>query len=142
MLGWGRASRAACLMTRREEAYFWPLFALAVLVSLWHAGVTLSHTKVFPTPMDVQRGLRELLNKGLLWNYVRDSLFRVGAGYLLAGSLAIPTGLVLGWYPSAATAVSPLIQIMRRSSPLAWLPLSIAWFGIGNQASISLIFLP
>jgi len=128
-------------MTRRWEPLFWPLFAMALFGGAWYAGVVLSHTKVFPTPLDVERGLRELIHRGLLWNYMRDSLFRVGSGYLLAIVLAIPTGLVLGWYPSAATAVNPLIQIMRPISPLAWIPLSILWFGIGDQAAIFLIFL-
>ena len=128
-------------MTRRWESIFWPLFAGAVFLGLWYVAVLLSHTKVFPGPMDVQRGLMELIRKGVLWNYIRDSLFRVGAGYSLAILLGIPSGLILGWYPSAATAVNPLIQILRPISPLAWIPLSIVWFGIGNQAAIFLIFL-
>src|SRR5438876_798107 len=128
-------------MTRRWESWFWPLFALALFLGLWQISVTLSHTRIFPAPLDVQRGLRELIRKGLLWSYIGDSLFRVGMGYLAAVALAIPTGLALGWYPSSARAVNPLIQIMRPISPLAWIPLSIVWFGIGNQAAIFLIFL-
>src|SRR5438128_8918588 len=128
-------------MTRRWESFFWPLFAFAVFLSLWHASVVWSQSHIFPAPIDVLRGLRELVNKGLLWNYIRDSLFRVGAGYSLAVALGIPAGLILGWYPSSATAVNPLIQILRPISPLAWIPLSIVWFGIGNQAAIFLIFL-
>jgi NitT/TauT family transport system permease protein len=128
-------------MTRRWESWFWPLFALALFLGLWQISVTLSHTRIFPAPLDVQRGLRELIRKGLLWSYIGDSLFRVGTGYLAAVALGIPTGLALGWYPSSAKAVNPLIQIMRPISPLAWIPLSIVWFGIGNQAAIFLIFL-
>src|SRR5262249_3960301 len=128
-------------MTRRWESLFWPLFAFTTFLCFWYGAVILSHTKVFPGPMAVQRGLLELFRKGLLWNYVRDSLFRVGTGYSLAILFGIPTGLVLGWYPSSAAAVNPLIQILRPISPLAWIPLSIVWFGIGNQAAIFLIFL-
>jgi len=128
-------------MTRRWESIFWPLLAFTMFLGLWHAAVILSQTKVFPGPLEVQRGLMELIRKGLLWNYILDSLFRVGTGYSLAVMLGIPVGLVLGWYPSAATAVNPLIQILRPISPLAWIPLSIVWFGIGNQAAIFLIFL-
>src|SRR5687767_89037 len=128
-------------MTRRWESIFWPLLVLATFLGLWHTAVILSHTTVFPGPLEVQRGLLELIRRGLLWNYIRDSLFRVGSGYSLAVLLGIPLGLVLGWYPSAATAVNPLIQIMRPISPLAWIPLSIVWFGIGNEAAIFLIFL-
>ena len=128
-------------MIRRWETYFWPLFALAVFLGLWHFSVIWSHTRVFPAPLDVAKGLRELARKGLLLSYVGDSLLRVGVGYSLAITLGIPTGLILGWYPSSATAVNPLIQIMRPISPLAWIPLAIVWFGIGNASAMFLIFL-
>ena len=128
-------------MTRRWESIFLPLFAAAVFLAVWQAGVVWSHTRVFPAPLDVLRGLGELARKGLLFGYIRDSLFRVGVGYSLAVVLGIPTGLILGWYPDSATAVNPVIQILRPISPLAWIPLSIVFFGIGNMAAIFLIFL-
>ena len=83
----------------------------------------------------------ELARKGLLWGYIRDSLGRVGAGYLLAAILGIPAGLTLGWYPAAAQIVNPVIQMVRPISPIAWIPLAIVWFGVGNAAAIYLIFL-
>jgi len=128
-------------MTRRWETIFLPFFAAAVFLALWQMGVTLSHTRVFPTPLDVIRGFQELIRKGLLLSYTRDSLFRVGTGYLLAVSAGIPAGLLLGWYPAAARAFNPVIQLMRPISPLAWIPLSIVWFGIGDMSAVFLIFL-
>ncbi len=126
---------------KRWESWFWPVFAMAVVLAVWHFGVIFSHTRTFPSPLQVVNGLQELIRKGLLAGYVRDSLFRVGAGYLTAVALAIPIGLVLGWYPEAARAVNPVIQMMRPISPLAWIPVAIVWFGVGNQAPIFLIFL-
>lgn len=126
---------------KRWEYYFWPLLALAAFLLLWQVSVAWSQSRIFPAPLDVARGVRELVRKGLLWGYIADSLMRVGAGYSLAVMLGIPTGLILGWYPSSATAVNPLIQILRPISPLAWIPLAIVWFGIGNGAAIFLIFL-
>jgi NitT/TauT family transport system permease protein len=49
--------------------------------------------------------------------------------------------LLLGWYPAAAFVVNPTIQILRPISPIAWIPVSIVWFGVGNLAAIYLIFL-
>jgi len=112
-----------------------------VFVGLWQSGVVVSHTRVFPAPAAVVRGFEELIRKGLLFNYTKDSLYRVGVGYSLAVVLGIPTGLLLGWYPVAARTVNPLIQILRPISPLAWIPLSIVWFGIGDLAAMFLIFL-
>ncbi len=128
-------------MRRHLESLIWPLLGAGLFLLVWHWGVVLSHTRVLPSPLDVQRGMAELVKKGLLWKYMRDSLTRVGSGYLLAVSLGIPTGLVLGWYPMAARAVNPVIQMLRPISPLAWIPLSIIWFGVGDLAAMFLIFL-
>ena len=86
-------------------------------------------------------GLQELARKGLLAGYVRDSLMRVSTGYATALVLGIPIGLVLGWYPTAARAVNPVIQMVRPISPLAWIPVAIVWFGVGEMAPVFLIFL-
>ena len=126
---------------RRWEPYAWPLCAAAVLLCVWQAVVAGSGTRVFPSPLAVERGLAELVHKGLLWRYIPDSLFRVSVGYILAILCGIPLGLLLGWYPSAAAAGNPVIQMLRPISPLAWIPLAIVWFGAGNLASIFLIFL-
>jgi NitT/TauT family transport system permease protein len=126
---------------RNWESIFWPLLALSVLLAVWYFAVKLSGSKVFPSPGDVQRGMAELVRKGLLWSYIRDSLMRVGIGYLFALLLGIPSGLLLGWYPAAAAVVNPVIQMLRPISPIAWIPISIIWFGVGDAAAIYLIFL-
>jgi len=126
---------------RKWEKYFWPIFAALLFLALWHFSVKWSATKVFPSPLDVERGMAELVGKGLLIRYVADSLQRVACGYLTAAALGIPLGLLLGWYPVAAFVVNPTIQMLRPISPIAWIPVSIVWFGVGNLAAIYLIFL-
>jgi NitT/TauT family transport system permease protein len=123
------------------EKYVWPLSAAAILLAGWYFSVKWSHTKVFPSPLDVGKGTAELFHKGVLAKYVLDSLRRVAAGYLGAALLAIPGGLFLGWYPGAAFVVNPTIQMLRPISPIAWIPVSIVWFGVGDLAAIYLIFL-
>ena len=59
----------------------------------------------------------------------------------IAVALGVPSGLLLGWYPAAAAVVNPVIQMMRPISPIAWIPVSIIWFGVGDAAAIYLIFL-
>jgi NitT/TauT family transport system permease protein len=123
------------------EKYFWPLLAACTFILLWHFFVRWSDTKIFPSPFNVERGMAELIHKGLLWQYVLDSLRRVASGYLLAAVLAIPSGLLLGWYPSAASVVNPAIEMVRPISPIAWIPVAIVWFGVGDRTAIFLIFL-
>lgn len=127
--------------TRKWEQYFWPLLAGAFLLTVWHYSVRLTGSKVFPSPLDVERGMAELVRKGVLWSYISDSLMRVAVGYVTAVLLGIPIGLMLGWYPAAGKVVNPVIQMMRPISPIAWIPVSIIWFGVGNMAAVYLIFL-
>ena len=104
----------------------WPLFTAGIFLTVWHVSVQWTASSVFPSPLDVERGMAELLRKGVLWAYIGDSLRRVGAGYLAAAALGIPLGLLLGWYPAAAAVVNPAIQILRPISPIACdLPVSI-----------------
>ncbi len=111
-----------------------PLVALAV----WYAAVKLTGTSIFPSPVDVVRGLSDLPNLGA---YIRDSLFRVLCGYGAAVLLGVPAGLLMGWWSGLASAANPLIQLLRPISPIAWMPLAVIWFGVSNLAPIFLIFL-
>jgi len=127
--------------SRRWEKFLWPILAAALLLLLWKFAVAWSGTKVFPSPHDVQKGLAELLRKGLLWGYIGDSLGRVAIGFGLATALGIPFGLTLGWYPAANRVVNPLFQLLRPISPIAWIPVAVILFGIGGRAATFLIFL-
>jgi NitT/TauT family transport system permease protein len=126
---------------RKWERSFWPVLAGAGFLTFWYLAVKYSGSKIFPGPYEVERGMAELVHKGLLWSYIGDSLMRVAAGYLTAVLLGVPTGLLLGWYPAAGQVVNPVIQMLRPISPIAWIPLSIIWFGVGDMAAIYLIFL-
>jgi NitT/TauT family transport system permease protein len=126
---------------KNRESLILPLLTGAAVLILWDISVRLTHTTIFPSPASVWRGAVELLRKGVLLSYMRDSLFRVGAGYLLGVILGVPLGITLGWYKVAADAFNPVIQMMRPISPLAWMPLAIIWFGVSELAPIFLIFL-
>ncbi|HEV3485447.1 MAG TPA: ABC transporter permease, partial [Vicinamibacterales bacterium] len=118
-----------------------PLVVALLMVALWHTAVVATGTAIFPSPMEVAKGTIDLLQRGLLWSYIGDSLLRVAIGYALAALLGVPLGLLLGWLTPLARAVNPLIQMLRPISPLAWMPLAVIWFGVSNLAPIFLIFL-
>jgi NitT/TauT family transport system permease protein len=126
---------------KKWEQFFWPLIASALFLLLWHVAVRWSGSTIFPSPGDVERGIVELLEKGVLWAYIGDSLRRVAVGFGASVILGIPLGLIFGWYPAVAQVVNPTIQMVRPISPIAWIPLSIVWFGVGDKASIFLIFM-
>ena len=123
------------------EKLFWPVLATGIFMLLWHYLVFWTATKVFPSPTDVAKGIRELLEKKLLWSYVGDSLRRVAIGYGFAVLIGIPLGLTLGWYPALNRIVNPVLQFLRPISPIAWIPIAIILFGVGDSAATFLIFL-
>jgi len=123
------------------EKFFWPLLAAALLLALWHYSVVWTATKVFPSPLSVEKGLAELLRKHVLWSDIGDSLRRVAFGFGTAAIVGIPLGLTLGWYPALNQVLNPVLQILRPISPIAWIPVAIIFFGIGDRAAVFLIFL-
>jgi NitT/TauT family transport system permease protein len=111
------------------------------MLAVWHVAAVRQTTPILPTPLQVLLGIFELAQKGLLLRYIVASLFRVTWGFASAALLAIPLGLLIGWFRRGELALNPLIQIFRPISPLAWIPISILWFGVGDMAAIFLIFL-
>src|ERR1700735_2707502 len=122
------------------KKFFWPLLAAGLLLALCHYSVVWTATKVFPSPLTVEKGLAQLLHRHVLWADIGDSLRRVAIGFGLAAIIGVPLGLALGWYPALNQVVNPVIQILRPISPIAWIPVAIVFFGVGDHAATSLIF--
>ena len=126
---------------RKWEKFFWPLLVSALLLAIWHYCVIWTATRIFPSPLEVERGMADLLQKHVLWVDISDSLRRVAIGFGAASVVGIPLGLVLGWYPAADYVINPVMQILRPISPIAWIPVAIIFFGVGDAPAIFLIFL-
>jgi len=126
---------------RKWERLFWPILVCALLLAMWHYCVIWTATRIFPSPLSVERGMAELLRQNVLWGDIGDSLRRVAIGFGAAAALGVPLGLTLGWYPAANQVVNPVMQILRPISPIAWIPVAIIFFGVGDYAAIFLIFL-
>lgn len=133
LVGWYRGKRRIVL----------PLVSLAAILLLWE--LTARHSgwsaQVFPSPSKVMRGMGELIVNGMLWRHSVASLFRVTAGFYLAVIFAIPLGILLGRMETFNLMLNPVIQFLRPISPLAWIPLAVLWFGIGDKPAVFLIFL-
>ena len=114
---------------------------IAVLLMAWWLTVIETHSVIFPTPWQVVTGTVELIRDGTLWIHIGASLMRVGVGFSLAVVVAVPLGLWLGRVKWAYSTLNPLFQILRPISPIAWIPLAILWFGVGNASPIYLIFI-
>ena len=118
-----------------------PLAVVGAVIAAWWISVIVSESLIFPTPWQVVTGLYELIEEGTLLEHIGASLFRVGTGFFLALALGVPLGLLMGWVGAAFAMLNPIIQILRPISPIAWIPIAILWFGVGDLSPIFLIFL-
>ena len=117
------------------------MIVIGLLIALWWMIVAGNDSAIFPTPGQVLTGAWELAEDGTLWEHITASLFRVATGFGLAFLVAVPLGLWMGWVSSAFYTLNPLFQMLRPISPIAWIPLAILWFGVGNMSPIFLIFI-
>jgi NitT/TauT family transport system permease protein len=117
------------------------LAVIVLLLAAWWMIVKATRSVIFPTPWQVVTGIVELIRDGTLWRHIGASLGRVGSGFLLAVAVAVPIGLWMGWVRGVHDTLNPLFQILRPISPIAWIPIAILWFGVGNASPIYLIFI-
>ena len=87
---------------KRFSSVLLPLATAVIFLIVWHSLVRLSGSDLFPTPMEVVKGIQELFEKGLLLKYIVASLFRVSWGFGLAVLAGVPLGLILGWFKPAS----------------------------------------
>ncbi len=116
-----------------------PFLVVALFIGIWWFAA--KGSPIFPNPGQVAAALVELVREGTLIRHVASSLYRVTLGYGLALLLGIPVGSLMGWYPGIYRALNPIVQLLRPISPIAWIPLAILWFGVGDSSPIFLIFL-
>lgn len=135
----------AAARPRRLRAIGWtllPLAGIAALVLLWDLALSLGRgPQLLPRPWAVAQAIAELARKGFLVKHVVASLFRVTWGYLAAVLVGIPLGVLLGWHRRGGEALAPLLEVFRPISPLAWIPIAILWFGVGDVSATFIIFL-
>jgi len=117
------------------------LLSIAVAILAWDLAIRLAGNTLIPGPWAVVRAIGELAASGQLFRYAIASLFRVTWGFSLAVIVGIPLGLVLGWFGRGGRTVGPILQFLRPISPLAWIPLAILWFGVGDSSAVFLIFI-
>lgn len=79
------------------------------------------------------------ISKGVLFDALRASLFRIFTGFFIGTGSALVLGCLIGWYPLIEYIFDPLIEAIRPIPPLAYIPLVIIWFGIEEFSRVLLI---
>jgi len=127
-----------------EVQHFWLLVAFLLVwqaVSVFGTRINPQLDVMLPPPTAVFSAAVELANRHALMPQIVDSLYRVLLAVGTASVIGIPLGLAMGWFPRFRSIVDPLLEFIRPIPPLAWIPLSILWFGIGDTQIVYIIFL-
>jgi NitT/TauT family transport system permease protein/taurine transport system permease protein len=115
----------------------WPALAAIVpfipVVALW---TIVTEAEVFPRvflpgPLDVVRSFATLTYKGILPDYLQDSLIRLFTGAALGMALGIPLGILIGTSRWAHRICWPVLLFFQAIGDIAWLPILLIWFGFG-----------
>ncbi|MDO6407926.1 taurine ABC transporter permease TauC [Pantoea phytobeneficialis] len=141
---------------RRRRGLRWPfsrqlslsLLSVAVLLLVWW-GVTalgLIAPLFLPAPQQVLKKLLLIASPqgfmdATLWQHLGASLTRMLVALFFAALIGIPVGIAMGLSPAIRGLLDPLIELYRPVPPLAYLPLMVIWFGIGESSKILLIYL-
>src|ERR1700730_4288908 len=111
-------------------ASFVPLFPV---VAVWWIVTELGvFPRVFlPGPAEVVRSFESLVYKGILPEYLQDSIVRLAVGAFWGIALGIPLGVLIGMSQRPHTALWPLLLFFQAIGDIAWLPILVIWFGYG-----------
>ncbi|HBQ6528167.1 TPA: taurine ABC transporter permease TauC [Klebsiella pneumoniae] len=121
---------------------------LAVLLAVWWAvaALQLISPLFLPQPGQVLQKLITIAGPqgfmdATLWQHLAASLTRIVIALLAAVLIGVPVGIAMGLNSTVRGILDPLIELYRPVPPLAYLPLMVIWFGIGETSKILLIYL-
>lgn len=120
--------------------YFGLLIAIVILWGIMESNGQIN-TVILPAPGAIVQTFKQLVADGSLLKNLGISILRVLKGYALSAVLGVSLGIFLGLNKRAERATELIIQILRPIPPIAWIPLVILWFGIGESGKVFLIFL-
>lgn len=128
-------------MKKISPAFLLPVIIPVFFILIW---IYMAHVVNNEVILPQFRGVMELLSHpnvdlismGSLISNVLVSLARVLTGYILAVLLAIPLGILMGYYGNVFKLFNTFLGLFRPIPPLAWVPLVLAWFGVASFATM------
>ncbi len=115
-------------------------FGLAALIWESFAQSGLFAPALTPSLLAIGSALGQMLLNGTMLRHALYTLYRILLGFVLAGLVALPMGLLVGRFRRVERFVLPLVSVLNPIPSLAWVPVFILWFGLGNTATIALVF--
>jgi len=114
--------------------------SLLALVVLWHlVALWIGNHAILPQPLSVFQELYKLLVSGEIASHAAVSLWRLFVSFALAGVVGILLGICMGLWTLAHELLDPIVELLRPISGIAWIPLALFIFGVGNELPIFII---
>jgi NitT/TauT family transport system permease protein len=115
-------------------------FGLVALVWEGFARSGLFSSALSPSLAVIVPALVQMVVRGTIFVHVGYTLYRILWGLGLAALVGVPVGILMGRFKAAEGFVLPLVSVLSPIPSLAWVPVFILWFGLGDAASVALVF--
>ncbi|MCI0547037.1 MAG: ABC transporter permease [Candidatus Rokubacteria bacterium] len=115
------------------------VLAVWALVSYGNRQFEVIPPAVLPTPTEVASTAIALVGDGSLIRHVGISLLRIAEGFGIAAAAALVLGVLVGLCPPLRLMLEPVIEFVRPIPPLAFLPMFLVWFGLGETSKVAFI---
>lgn len=113
--------------------------AIVFAAYIWITSRPDNNPALLPPISDILKSFHTNLTSGSLLTALGASLFRIAMGFLVGTTLALIVGCLVGWYKVIEYLLDPLIEALRPVPPLAYIPIIIIWFGIGEFSRVLII---
>ncbi len=130
----------------KDNTPLYSIISIFAFLLIWYFNVILTDLKVImPTPWAVIVSFLDSfihpIGRHTMVIHILYSLMRVIPAFLLGSLIGIVLGILMGWYDTINAIFRPIYELIRPIPPIAWIPISIVWFGIGEGSKWFLIFL-
>ncbi|SHG42696.1 NitT/TauT family transport system permease protein [Thermosyntropha lipolytica DSM 11003] len=129
-------------VVKREKAvsFFYMLLTLVLFILVWQmAALKYNSELLLPTPLKTAVALYDAVRDPWILKNLLITLKRVLLGFLYALAIGVPLGYLMGYSKTVLQIMDPLIGSLRQVPIMAWVPLTIVWFGLGDGPTVFLI---
>lgn len=139
-------STGSSRFSNRQLIVIYTIISLASLLAVWELAARFTGASLFLPPASKVlaaffKSFVEPIGKRTMLAHVGVSLYRVAVAFFFATVMGITLGVGMGYSRLMEAIVKPIFEFIRPIPPLAWIPLSILWFGLGDTGKFFIIFL-
>lgn len=138
--GNARLMREKVMGSFGQKQILYRLITIAVVFGIWQLAANHYHSEfLMPSPAKTMITFASVVHDPDVIKNLLLTLKRVLTGFLYAMSIGIPLGFLMGYSKAAMHLLDPLIDSLRQIPIMAWVPLTIVWFGLGDGPTVFLI---